>query len=206
MTAIKICGLTRPCDIESVNRSKPEYIGFILNVPASRRNISFDDAARLRALLAPGIAAVGVFVDEPLGEVVRAAGLIGLDVIQLHGAEDEAYIKKARALTRRIVWKAFRMTDAFDPAAAEASPADEILLDSGRGSGETFDWPLADRVSRPFVLAGGLTPENIPDAVRRLRPKILDLSSGVETDGVKDSDKILAAIGAVRRADENLKR
>ena len=90
MTQIKICGLTRPCDIESVNRSKPEYIGFILNVPASRRNISFGDAARLRALLAPGIAAVGVFVDEPLGEVVRAAGLIGLDVIQLHGAEDEA--------------------------------------------------------------------------------------------------------------------
>ena len=84
--------------------------------------------------------------------------------------------------------------------------SDEILLDSGRGSGETFDWPLADRVSRPFVLAGGLTPENIPDAVRRLRPKILYLSSGVETDGVKDSDKILAAIGAARRADDNLKR
>lgn len=198
MTQIKICGLFRDCDIESVNVCKPDYIGFILNFPKSHRNITPERAAQLRHALLPGIRAAGVFVDQPLGTVLSAAETAGLDVIQLHGHEDDEFILKLREKTDLPVWKAFKVRSAEDLAEAAESAADEVLLDNGYGTGTAFDWSCAASFSRPFILAGGLTPENIPEAIRTLRPKILDISSGVETAKVKDREKILAAVRAVR--------
>ena len=200
MTGIKICGLSRPCDIDYVNEAAPDYIGFILHFPKSRRNIAPEQAAALRARLSPGIRAAGVFVDQPVATILETAETAGLDVIQLHGRDDGAYIAALKERTSLPVWKAFRVRSAEDLAAALACPADEVLLDNGYGTGETFDWTLAGGFGRPFLLAGGLTPENIPDAVRTLRPKLVDISSGVETDGYKDREKILAAVAAARSA------
>lgn len=198
MTEIKICGLTREADIDYVNEARPDYIGFILNFPKSRRNLSPEQAAALKSRLSPEIRAVGVFVDRPAEEVIRAAETVGLDVIQLHGHEDDAYIAALRERTNLPVWKAFRVRSAADLAAAERNSADEILLDNGYGTGEAFDWSLAGGFNRPFLLAGGLTSENIPQAIRTLHPKLVDISSGVETDGAKDRNKILAAVRAAR--------
>ena len=200
MTKIKICGLSRACDIDYVNEARPDYAGFILLFPKSRRNVTPDRAAALRKRLAPGIRAVGVFVDQPVEAVAAAAAEIGLDVIQLHGREDDGYIAALRDRTPLPVWKAFRVRGPEDLAAAEKSAADEVLLDNGWGTGEVFDWTLAGDISRPFLLAGGLTPENIPQAAEALHPKLVDISSGVETDGVKDREKIIAAVHAARRA------
>ena len=200
MTKIKICGLSREEDIDYVNEAEPDYIGFILHFPKSRRNISIEKAAELKRRLSPGIKAVGVFVDPPPEVVIEASEAIGLDVIQLHGHEDDAYISALRNRTALPIWKAFRIRSADDLAAAEKSPADEILLDNGYGTGEAFDWSLAAGFIRPFMLAGGLTPENIAEAIHALRPKLADISTGVETDGQKDRGKIIAAVNAVRRS------
>ena len=196
MTAIKICGLFRDCDIDYVNEVLPEYAGFILEYPKSRRNVSISRAAELRKRLHPGIRAVGVFVDRPAEEIARAAASIGLDVIQLHGREDNACIRRLQEHTGLPVWKAYRVRSAEDLAEAEDCAADGILLDAGYGSGQTFDWSLLRGRKKPFFLAGGLTPENIPEAVRQYGPALLDISSGVETGGVKDREKIRAAVSA----------
>ena len=200
MTKIKICGLSREVDIDYVNEAKPDYIGFILNFPKSRRNISPERAAGLKKNLESGIRTVGVFVNQPMETVLEAADTIGLDVIQLHGSEDNDYIKELRNKTDREIWKAFKIRSAEDLIKAENSAADQILLDNGYGTGEVFDWSLAGGIRRPFLLAGGLTPENIPDAVSRLHPLLLDISSGVETEGYKDREKILAAVRAARQS------
>ncbi len=199
MTRIKICGLFRDCDIDYVNEACPDYVGFIVNFPQSHRSIDIQCAARLRRRLAPGIRAAGVFVDRPAQEVIRAAQEIGLDAVQLHGSEDGDDIRAVRAKTGLPVWKAFRIRSEEDLAAARISPADRILLDNGYGTGSAFDWSLVGSFCRPYILAGGLTPESIPQAVRILHPEMVDLSSGVETDRVKDREKILAAVRAVRQ-------
>lgn len=200
MTKIKICGLYRDEDVGFVNEAAPDYAGFILDFPRSHRSLAPERAAVLRRALADGIGAVGVFVDRPIESVVAAAETVGLDVVQLHGHEDDAYINALRERTGRIVWKAFRVRSAADLDAAARSAADEILLDNGYGTGAAFDWSLAAGFDRPFLLAGGLTPENIPDAVAAMRPRLVDVSSGVETDRVKDRDKIFAAVRAARQA------
>ncbi len=197
-TKIKICGLSREQDITYVNESMPDFIGFILDFPKSHRNISPERALELRAGLDPAIRAVGVFVDQPETKVAQVAASGAIDVIQLHGSEDEAYIARLRTMTDKPIWKAFKIRGAEDLERAVASSADEILLDNGYGTGEVFDWTLVGDVGRPFLLAGGLTPENIPYALSQLRPKMIDISSGVETDGAKDREKIAAAVKAVR--------
>ena len=199
MTRIKICGLTRPEDVRYVNTAKPDWCGFILNVPSSRRNVTPEQARALRAGLDPDIRPVGVFVDRPVEEVAALLNSGVISVAQLHGREDDAYISVLRTLAPGcVVWRAFQLRSQADLAAADASGADLVLLDNGRGTGQTFDWSLAGSVHRPFLLAGGLTPESIPRAVAALRPYGLDLSSGVETDGVKDPAKIQAAVTAAR--------
>lgn len=200
MTRIKICGLFREQDIAFARDAAPDYVGFILNFPPSHRNLSPERAAELRAGLPPGIRAVGVFVDRPLDEVAAAAARIRLDAVQLHGREDDAYIDALRAAAALPVWKAFRVRSKEDLAAAADSAADEILLDNGYGTGEAFDWRLAGGFRRPFILAGGLTPETIPGAVAALRPKTIDISSGVETERIKDRNKMIAAVRAARQA------
>ncbi|MCQ5030694.1 phosphoribosylanthranilate isomerase [Flavonifractor sp. DFI.6.63] len=199
MTRIKICGLTRPEDVRYVNTAKPDWCGFILNFPSSRRNVTPEQARALRAGLDPDIRPVGVFVDRPAEEVAALLNSGVISVAQLHGREDDAYISVLRTLAPGcVVWRAFQLRSQADLAAADASGADLVLLDNGRGTGQTFDWSLAGSVHRPFLLAGGLTPESIPRAVAALRPYGLDLSSGVETDGVKDPAKIQAAVTAAR--------
>lgn len=200
MTEIKICGLFRDCDIDYVNEARPGYAGFILQFPKSHRNISIPRAAELRKRLLPGIKAVGVFVNRPADEILRAKETIGLDVIQLHGEESADEIREIRKKAGCPVWKAFRVRSEDDLEAAAESPADGILLDGGYGEGKTFDWSYVKKMKRPFFLAGGLTPENIPEAIERLQPALVDISSGVETEKKKDREKILRAVKAARGA------
>ncbi len=200
MSKIKICGLFRPCDIDYVNEARPDWCGFIIDFPRSHRSVTPDQVRSLRAGLDPAIVPVGVFVDRPAEEAAALLNDGTIRVAQLHGREDAAYIAALRALAPgKEIWKAFKVRSPEDLAAAAASPADRILLDNGYGTGQSFDWSLAGSVTRPFLLAGGLTSENIPDAVARLHPYGLDLSSGVETDRLKDRDKILAAVAAARK-------
>ena len=194
---IKMCGLRREADIDAVNRLRPEYIGFVF-FPGSKRVVTPETAKALRAKLTPGIRAVGVFVDEKEETV---AGLLEegtIDIAQLHGHEDEAYIARLRKLTGKPLIRAFRVRSAEDVRQAEESAADMILLDAGAGDGKTFDWSLLAGVRRPYFLAGGLNPENAGRAVRELKPYAVDVSSGIETDGYKDITKMRAFTDAVR--------
>jgi len=202
MTKIKLCGLTRPCDMEAANTVKPAYIGFVF-AKNSRRYVSAERAAELKGLLLPEIRTVGVFVRE---EPEAVAGLLNdgiLDMAQLHGGEGEEYIRCLRSLTDKPLMKAFRIGGAKDVIAAEKCGADYILLDSGDGgTGTVFDWELLRQIRRPYFLAGGLSPENVGAAVRKLRPYGVDVSSGIEADGLKDQDKMAAFVTAVRKEDE----
>jgi len=200
MTRIKICGLRRPEDIEAANRLAPEYIGFVF-APASRRYISPAEAAKLRQALRPGIRAVGVFVNEDIETVSRLLQEGIIDIAQLHGNEDADYISRLRDAAGKPVIRAFRVNGEADLRAAETSPANMILLDAGAGDGKTFDWSLLASVSRPYFLAGGLTPENAAEAVERFRPFAVDVSSGIETDGFKDFEKMRAFVRAVKGRD-----
>jgi phosphoribosylanthranilate isomerase len=195
-----MCGLRRAEDIEAANRLMPEYIGFVF-APASRRYIAPEEAAALRQRVRPGIRAVGVFVDAKESAAARLLAEGVIDIAQLHGNEDGAYIARLKARTGKPVIRAFRVKNAEDLRAAEASPADMILLDAGAGDGKTFDWSMLSSVSRPYFLAGGLTPENTAEAVKRYHPFAVDVSSGIETDGFKDCNKMRAFMRAVREGD-----
>lgn len=202
MTKIKLCGLSRFCDIEAVNILKPEYIGFVF-AENSRRYVSPEDACLLKKRLSSEIKAVGVFVREDVKVIADLMGRGIIDAAQLHGGEEEAYIRYLRKLTGKPIIKAFRIETAEDIIAAERSSADHLLLDSGEGgTGSTFDWGLLKRMKRPYFLAGGLTPENVGRAVGELHPYAVDVSSGVETDRKKDRDKMAAFVAAVRKEEE----
>ncbi len=199
MTGIKLCGLTRRCDIEAANALKPEYIGFVF-APNSRRYLSPERAAELKRLLCPEIKAVGVFVKEKPETVAKLLNYGIIDIIQLHGGEDEDYIQRLRALTDQPIIKAFRIDTAQDILAAENSTADLVLLDSGNGgTGTAFDWSLIEQIKRPYFLAGGLGLHNIEEAVRTLHPYAVDVSSGIETDGLKDTTRMAEFVAAVRK-------
>ena len=202
MTKIKLCGLTRPEDIAAADALKPEYIGFVF-APRSKRAVSREMAAGLRAQLSPEIQAVGVFVNEAPETVARLLNEDLLDIAQLHGQEDAAYIARLRSLTPKPLWQAFRVEDAASLAAAVRSTADMVLLDSGAGgTGTAFNWKLLQGFPRPYILAGGLDADNAADAVSRLHPDVMDVSSGIETAGRKDPAKMAAFVAAVRKQDE----
>lgn len=299
MTKIKLCGMTRTQDIEAANALRPEYIGFVF-AQKSKRYVTPEKARELRALLAHGIQAVGVFVDA---EPEQVAGLLNegtIDIAQLHGAEDEAYIARLRKLTNRPIIQVFRLasassenvgqsrakaaavsrgavgssgtesngtvsgiktafadpsfadvlraaqslaanagnpTNAGNPAnagnsaaqalakavadamaaqeralaqleiarvlaAAAASTADYLLFDSGAGTGELLARESLHGFRRPYFLAGGLAPENVAEAISDLHPFAVDVSSGIETDGVKDAGKMRKFCENVRSAGE----
>lgn len=198
MSYIKLCGLSRPQDIQAANELKPEFIGFVF-APKSRRYISPQQGQALRSLLSPQIQAVGVFVNEAPETV---AGLLNRDIIdlaQLHGQEDQRYLHRLRALTRKPIIQAFQVTSAREVQCAMDSAADYILLDAGAGTGTTFDWSLLQPVRRPYFLAGGLDPHNVAEALSQLHPYGVDVSSGIETDGVKSPAKMAAFVAAVRK-------
>ena len=228
MTRIKLCGLTRIQDIEIANKLKPEYIGFIF-WDRSSRNVSAIQAARLKGKLDPEIKAVGVFVNAPAEQVISYYNVGIIDIAQLHGNENEEYIKKLHDAGLTVI-KAFKMkktgeninlagnvnietpekptSDAItetsgksaDDVITEAvkSSADYIMFDPGKGEGATFNWQLIKGIKREFFLAGGLTPENIEKAVETVQPFAVDVSSGIETGGHKDPDKMAAFVKNTR--------
>lgn len=197
---LKICGLSRPCDITYVNEAQPDFAGFVINYPKSRRSVTPQQVAQLRAGLDDAVLPVGVFVNEAPELVAQLLNEGVISMAQLHGNEDAAYLEKLRALTDGRLIQAFTIRSAADAERAMQSAADYILLDNGKGTGERFDWHLIREISRPWILAGGLTPDNMMQAAKELHPWALDLSSGVETEGYKDREKILAATAAVRAA------
>ena len=200
MTKIKICGLRRPQDIEAVNAARPDFAGFVVEVPGSRRSVDKRELRELAGRLEEGILSVGVFVNAPPELVAELLEEGTLDLAQLHGQEDEIYMAELRRLTEKPLIQAFSIQTGQDAEQALESRADYLLLDQGRGgTGQTFDWSLLPEINRPFFLAGGLGEENLERAIRQVRPWAVDLSSSLETDGQKDPEKILRAVDLVRR-------
>ena len=198
MTKVKLCGLSRIEEIEAANELKPEYIGFVF-APKSRRYVAPEAAAELKKQLSTEIQAAGVFVNEA---VEKIAGLLNddiIDIAQLHGDEDEAYIRRLRQLSGKPIIKAFQVKSEKEIADARQCPADYILLDSGAGTGTVFDWNILKKIDRPYFLAGGLSAGNVGKAVKELHPFAVDVSSGIETDRRKDKDKMAAFVAAVRK-------
>ena len=192
MTKIKFCGLKTLDDIRAANEILPEYVGFVF-APKSKRFVTPAQAQKLRAALSEKICAVGVFVDEKISAVAELLNAGIIDAAQLHGSEDDAYIKNLRALSGKPIIKAFKVH------AVEESAADFILIDAGAGDGKVFDWSLLKNFRREYFLAGGLTPENVGDAIKLLNPFAVDVSSGIETDGRKDFFKMTTFAEVVRR-------
>lgn len=202
MTSIKICGLSRPADIDWINEARPDYCGFIIHVPKSIRSTDSGKLHELRFRLDESITPVGVFVNEPLESVISLSACNALGAVQLHGGEDENYIRCLKKELTIPVIKAFQADSPESIRQAEKSPADLILLDNGAGgTGTVFDWSLLRHIKRPYFLAGGLGPHNLTEAIKTVHPWGVDMSSGVETDGAKDKEKILAAVAAVRRTE-----
>ena len=193
---IKICGLKQARDVEFANIVKPDYIGFVFAL--KKRKISFEQAASLKKLLSKDIGAVGVFIDEPAENIIKLLNDGVIDIAQLHGNETEEDIQYIKAVTGKKVIKAVRVHEKADVEAWLDSSADYLLFDSGAGSGEVFDWRLLDGIDRDFFLAGGLNADNLSEVVRHIKPYAVDLSSGVETDGVKDFERMKQVVEIVR--------
>ena len=191
MVKIKICGLKRLEDIEIANKYKPDYIGFVF--ADSKRKISHDLACKLKEKLNHDIISVGVFVDAPQSEILELYNEGIIEIAQLHGKESEEYIINLKEKTNHKlkIIKAIEITQDTDLLSYDNSKADYLLLDSGKGSGKTFDWRLIRKdLKKEFFLAGGLNSSNVIEAIREFNPYAVDLSSSLETDGFKDENKI----------------
>ena len=190
MTRIKFCGLRREDDVRSAAMLGADYAGYIMS-SKFMRYVAPEKVLDWKALLPPDTKTVGVFVDETLDYVSQCAYEARLDLIQLHGNEDDKYITDLRREVGIPIIKMIRPESEEDVKIARESRADYILLDSGvGGTGKTFNWFYAGRLDREYFLAGGLTPDNVGEAVRRLHPFAVDVSSGVENDGYKDYDQM----------------
>lgn len=199
MTKIKLCGLFRPCDIDIANQLKPDYIGFVF-APKSKRYLSAQTASQLKKQLHPSIKTVGVFVEEMPSVIAELLNCDIIDLAQLHGKNASSTIRQLRTLTEKPLIQAFQIETEEEIQAANLSPADYILLDSKfSGSGTVFDWNLLSKITRPYFLAGGLTIQNVSDAVKMFHPYAVDVSSGIETDGYKDKNKMTAFVQAVNQ-------
>lgn len=198
MVKIKICGLKRMEDIEIVNKYKPDYIGFVF--ADSKRKVSYNLARKIKQNLDPSIKSVGVFVDADIDEILNLYNDGIIDFAQLHGRESEDYIKKLRQKSNchlKII-NSIEMSDKTDLLKYDNSMADYLLLDSGKGSGKTFDWQLIrNDLKKEFFLAGGLNTDNISLAIKDVNPFAVDLSSSLETDGYKDEIKIKKLMEAI---------
>lgn len=202
---VKICGITSTRDAIVAAQAGADAIGIVF-APSPRR-VSVDKAREIVLSLPPMITAVGVFVDAPLEEVTATAGDVGLHTVQLHGSESPEYISRLGGLS---VLKAIRIASEDDVKAAEDYGEAAILLDTkspqgAGGTGETFPWEYARGIARqrPVVLAGGLCPDNVAEAIRAVHPWGIDVSSGVEKEpGVKDPDKVREFIDRAGRAED----
>ena len=213
MIRVKFCGIRRTKDIEAVNRLQPDFAGFVF--AKSKRQVTKGQAAALKELLDPGIKTIAVLVNMPAEEAVILANSGIADLLQLHGDEDAAYIAKLRTLTRAKVIKAVRLRSANrainvmkDAEQTDFYLFDTFLADIYGGTGKTFSLSLLKgvQIEKPFFLAGGLDAGNVPEVIRqvqedaRLFPYFygVDVSGGIEADGVKDPIKMEAFIKAIR--------
>ena len=203
-TGIKLCGMMRPADVSAALELNADYIGFILS-EGFRRTVSYDSFCEMESYVrearerGQSVKIVGVFVNEPIENIIKYYEE-KLDIIQLHGKEDDEYIRSLRLRTAKPVIKAFKITSKEDVEKARESISDYVLLDSGTGTGKTFDHSLICEIDRPYFLAGGLTPDNVGEAIASLRPFAVDASSSLETDGKKDPGKMKAFVEAVRNS------
>ncbi len=191
MVKIKICGLKRLEDIEIVNKYKPDYMGFVF--ADSKRKVSHELASELKDNLDSDIVSVGVFVDAGQDEILELFDNGIIDVAQLHGSENEDYIigLKDKTDNKLKIINAIEMSEEVDLDIYADTQADFLLLDSGKGSGKTFDWRLISKnLKKEFFLAGGLDVSNICQAIEEFKPYAVDLSSSLETEGYKDENKI----------------
>lgn len=203
MTRIKICGLTRQEDIAAVNQLLPDYIGFVF--AKSRRQIDAATAGALKKNLAPEIGAVGVFVNEDPKIITAYAEQKLIDLVQLHGDEDDGYIRRLRQHIPLPIIKAIRVKEAADIQKAQDLACDFLLFDAYAhdcygGTGTAFNWSLLGDSNKPYFLAGGLSAQNVNMALSTCQPYCVDVSSGVETDGRKDPVKMEQLIRSVRHA------
>lgn len=200
MAKVKICGLRREEDVDIVNKLKPDFVGFIF--AESKRKISPEKAKQLIEKLDKDIKAVGVFVNEDPAKVNNIASYCGLDVVQLHGEEDPLYCKKIEY----PMWKAIPVKNERSIHKLKNYPLVEgFLLDTYSkeakgGTGKTFNWDMVKDLHKDYkiILAGGLNPENIRQAIQTVKPYCVDVSSGVEKDGVKDKELVEKLIEEVR--------
>ena len=214
---VKMCGISKVETISAVVEAKPDYMGLVF--APSKRQVTVDQAKTLVEELYKQytkrynngtehsnndeIKTVGVFVNETLENLVKIATEVNLDVVQLHGDEDEAFIQSLKERTNVEIWKAVQIRSVADAETWIDSSADMLLFDAYHkdergGTGEIFDWSCLDEFERPFMLAGGIDCTNVARAIRTVRPYGIDISSGIETDGVKDDEKIKAFTNIVR--------
>lgn len=196
MIKVKMCGLRREIDIDYANILLPNYIGYIFT-PKSKRYITPENAHKLTHILDKRIIPIGVFVDSPLKYVIGLVKSGTVKIAQLHGNENAEYISELHVENITVI-KAFIVKSENDIESANRSSADFVLLDAGMGDGLTFNHALLKNIARPYFLAGGLSPENINDAIK-LNPYAVDVSSGIETDGFKDFSKMKEFINTIRK-------
>lgn len=194
----------RPEDISYVNEVKPDFAGFVL-AEGFRRRILKEQAVKFREALDPAIPAVGVFVNNSCEEVISYLQENIIQMAQLHGNETEEDIQYIQAVTGKPVMKAVKVESRYDVEAWLDSSADYLLFDGGTGSGVAFDWSVLNDIDREFFLAGGLNAQNILAAIETVHPFAVDLSSGVETDGVKDPEKMQEVVRLVRESSKKKK-
>ena len=188
MTKIKICGLFREEDINYVNEAKPDFIGFVF--AKSHRQVSKETSQKLKKKLSKEILSVGVFVNEDINKIVEICKENIIDLVQLHGEEDDKYINNLKKVCNKKIIKTVKVKTGEDIIRWRNSLADWLMFDAGKGEGKTFDWSILKNFIRPYFLAGGINENNVERAIK-LSPYCIDVSSGVETNKVKDKQKIL---------------
>ena len=204
MTKIKICGLSRKVDVLAVNEALPDFIGFVF--AESRRKVSDETAMELKELLRPEILSVGVFVNEEPDRIKRLCNRGIIDIVQLHGDETPSYIHKLKGYIKNPIIKALRISGRNALKDAEGIPCDYLLLDTFHkeqygGTGESFDWSVVPRFDKEYFIAGGIGSHNIQEVISLLKPYCVDISSAVETKGLKDANKIIEMVQMVRSID-----
>ena len=192
MTKVKICGLSTAIAVETACQAGADYIGFVF--AESRRRVSLEQAQKLATSVSPVVRKVGVFVSPSLAELQEAISVANLDLVQIHGDFNEELLTEIG----RPVIRAYQVKGALKGVSQQA---DYLLFDSPlAGSGQTFDWQVFDKgqIHQPFFIAGGLNVENVREAIQHFAPYAVDVSSGVETDGQKDLEKIKEFIERVK--------
>ena len=199
MAKIKICGIKNFKDIECINEVQPDYIGFVF--AKGKRYVDPDLANLLKSRLNRNIHTIGVFVNEDIGAIAKLCDRGIIDIVQIHGDEDEEYIKALKKKVFKPVIKTIRVKEQVTGPIYDN--ADYVLFDTFSkskygGTGKSFDWNLIRGYKKPFFLAGGLNSGNVADAVNSLHPYCIDISSGVETNDIKDAEKIIKVVNLVR--------